>query len=226
MGRPIPYASPEPRPWQHEEEEEEETESSEEEEEEGGWQETEAWDADEQPWDDPTGGVLTDILNAAAEGTDDVLRRLLANLQDKEVLNTKGQDGDTALHLASVYGHADCAQCLLEAGASADARDEDGATPLHDAAAGGYLNVVQLLYDAAPSAVRAGDDDGDTPLHNAARGGHQEVVEFLLGKGADPAAVNKAFERPADVAERQGPVGALLQQACARPAGGAAADTR
>ena len=49
-----------------------------------------------------------------------------------------GPDGDTALHLACLYGHLGCARALLDAGADADIiNEEDGSTALHDAAAGG-----------------------------------------------------------------------------------------
>ncbi len=45
--------------------------------------------------------------------------------------------GDTALHIASLFGHEAAALALLEAGADAGAvNEEDGSTVLHDA--GGY----------------------------------------------------------------------------------------
>lgn len=59
-----------------------------------------------------------------------------------------GPDGDTALHLACLYGHKPCVEALVAAGcALGPVNTEDGTTPLHDAAAGGYLELVQLLVD-------------------------------------------------------------------------------
>ena len=54
----------------------------------------------------------------------------------------QGEDSDTAIHLAALYGHADCVRLLLEAGARADVADADGAVPLHDAAV--RASVMQL----------------------------------------------------------------------------------
>jgi ankyrin repeat protein len=83
-------------------------------------------------------------------------------------VNCEGEDGDRPLHLACLYGHLECVQILLTAGASMEVRDEDGGTPLHDACAGGYKEIVSLLLQSAtsPEQIRrlldAHDVDGDT----------------------------------------------------------------
>lgn len=231
MGRPIPRNSTEdgcalPNLVEEESSDDEETQAPlEDSEHSDGWEEGSG--QDEEQWEDPSGGVLTEILNAAGSGDSEVLSTLLliARLGNVSV-DAKGPDGDTALHLSSVYGHASCVQCLLEGGACADLRDDDSATPLHDAAAGGFLEVVELLYNAAPGTVNVADDDGDTPLHNAARGGHMDVAQFLLSKGADPVAVNRSFERAVDLAEAGTPLKQLLQRACPRPAAGPSASAQ
>lgn len=86
----------------------------------------------------------------------------------------QGADSDTAIHLAALYGHAECVRLLLQRGARADVADADGALPLHDAAAGGYLDICTMLLDAAPLTIDRGDSEGDTALHNAARGRCEE----------------------------------------------------
>ena len=58
----------------------------------------------------------------------------------------QGSEGDTALHLAALYGHEACVRVLLAHGARVDAADEEGALPLHDAAAGGYHSILQVGY--------------------------------------------------------------------------------
>ena len=45
-------------------------------------------------------------------------------------------DGKTALHRASVQGHLEVVQALLEAGAEIDVTDKGGNTPLHYSAEG------------------------------------------------------------------------------------------
>lgn len=44
-------------------------------------------------------------------------------------LAVQGADSDTPLHLAALYGHAECVRLLLERGARADVADSDGALP-------------------------------------------------------------------------------------------------
>jgi ankyrin repeat protein len=65
-------------------------------------------------------------------------------------LCTAGPDGDTAIHLACLYGQKGCAEALIAAGCKLDPiNSEDGTTPLHDASAGGYAGIAQLLFDKA-----------------------------------------------------------------------------
>lgn len=152
---------------------------------------------DSENWEDPSeGGVLTLVFRATEHGDESELEQLLPSLSVP--INTPGSDGDTALHLASLYGHVGCARILLDAGAQPDLKDEDGAIPLHDAAAGGYTELVQLLLDrGAESSVNIADSDGDTPLHNAARGGSLDVVRLLLQRDADPTLQNNTFRTAA-----------------------------
>lgn len=45
------------------------------------------------------------------------------------ILAAQGADSDTPLHLAALYGHAECVRLLLERGARADVADSDGTLP-------------------------------------------------------------------------------------------------
>lgn len=172
-----------------------------------------------EAWEDPSvGGVLTSILNACEMGDADALASLLPSLSDSH-LETKGPDGDTALHLACLYGHAACARLLLSRGASPSARDGDDGTPLHDASAGGFDDVVALLIDAAARAgsggvdgvVRAVDGDGETALHCAARGGHLDVARALLAAGARKDAASALGDLAWQCAEEGSDVQALCK---------------
>lgn len=102
-----------------------------------------------------------------------------------------GPDGDTALHLAAVYGQASCVQALLESGADPTVKDNSSGLALHDAASGGHLECARLLLAAAPGTVNAVDDDGDTPLHNAVRSEQPEMALLLVSRGADVGLCNK-----------------------------------
>ena len=147
-------------------------------------------------WEDPSGGALSSILDACERGGDaEALSALLGSLSVS--VDTKGADGDTPLHVACLYGHADLVRALLAKNANPRVTDGDGGTPLHDASAGGHMAIVQMLVDsvkasveeddssaAVASFVNARDGDGETPLHLATRGEHEHVVRFLLSHGA------------------------------------------
>lgn len=189
-------------------------------------------DAAARAWEDPSpDGALTMLLEAAESGADAAtVSSLCARLGAASVdVDARGPDGDTALHLAALYGHAEAVRALLAAGASPRSIDGDGGTPLHDAAAGGFEEVCAALLDAAaasasessassPDAARASaanarDGDGETPLHTAARGGHGGVVAILLGAGADASAKSDAGLIPAHFAEEKSAVDEMLERA-------------
>ncbi|XVF76359.1 hypothetical protein PTKIN_Ptkin13bG0260300 [Pterospermum kingtungense] len=150
---------------------------------------------------------LRDLAAAVQLGDLNALRLALDNLNGS--INEPVEDGDTALHLACLYGYLPCVQLLLERGANLEAKDEDGAVPLHDACAGGFTEIVQLLLDRA-NATDTGclkrmldsvDSEGDTPLHHAARGEHVDVIRLLLANGASPTKTNIYGKIPRQLAE-------------------------
>jgi hypothetical protein len=165
---------------------------------------------DDGAWRDLSGGPLGELLSLLEEeqGREDAEQQLLDKVdallarlavaqpqqqQPQRLLSAPGADGDTALHLAALYGRARVARRLLDAGADAAAvNPEDGTLPLHDAAAGGYDAIVGLLLERCGGAgLGHADEDGDTPLHCAARGGHLTTVLRLLKAGADPRRENE-----------------------------------
>ncbi|GAQ85260.1 hypothetical protein KFL_002260160 [Klebsormidium nitens] len=145
------------------------------------------------------------VADAAESGNVEALEEAMRSLTVS--INSRADDGDTALHLAALHGHAQCVEVLLSKGASVLARDEDGAVPLHDAAASGFTDCVTLLLNAAEQQgcieelLKASDIDGDTPLHHAARGNHVAVVEQLLGAGADASIENGVGKKPYRLAD-------------------------
>ncbi len=183
-----------------------------------------AWElgvgSDSEPWEDPSaGGALALVLRAAEHGDAAVLAQLLPELDVS--VDAPGPDSDRAIHLAALYGHAECARVLLAAGARADVADDDGSWPAHDAAAGGYFEILRLLLDAAPAGVGPADAEGDTPLHNAARGGSLEAARLLLERGANARAANAAGEAPAALAAPGSELRAALEAAAAEQAASA-----
>ncbi|HTM25247.1 MAG TPA: ankyrin repeat domain-containing protein [Vicinamibacterales bacterium] len=70
----------------------------------------------------------------------------------------------------------------------------------HRTAPGGFLPAVKYLVDELHADVNGRDHEGNTALHHAAARGDNEMIEYLVSKGADVKAVNRAGETTADMA--------------------------
>jgi ankyrin repeat protein len=93
--------------------------------------------------------------------------------------------GQTALMLATMYGHKAVVQLLIDKKADIAAVDNYyGWTALHYAAQDGHEAVVQLLIDKKAD-IAAVDKDGRTTLMLAAKNGHKAVIRLLLDKKAN-----------------------------------------
>jgi ankyrin repeat protein len=74
----------------------------------------------------------------------------------------------------------------------------------HHVAPGGMLATVKYLVDDLHADVNARDAEGNTALHHAAARGDNAMILYLVSKGADVKAVNRAGQTTVDVAN--GPV--------------------
>ena len=70
----------------------------------------------------------------------------------------------------------------------------------HRAAPGGFLAAVKYLVEDLHADVNFRDHEGNTALHDAAARGDNEMILYLVSKGADVKAVNRAGETTADMA--------------------------
>ncbi|KAL8949136.1 MAG: hypothetical protein Q9222_004734 [Ikaeria aurantiellina] len=98
-------------------------------------------------------------------------------------LDYQDDQGETALHLAARFGHADCAKALLDGCEGQKANTEltesvFGWTPLFVACAEGHLSIVELLIDAAANLEKV-DTSGWTAREHAALRGHIDIAEKL-----------------------------------------------
>ncbi|KAM9243511.1 ankyrin repeat domain-containing protein 35 isoform 3-T3 [Dugong dugon] len=113
---------------------------------------------------------------AATKGLTECLTILLANGVD---INSKNEDGSTALHLATISCQPQCVKVLLQ----------DGRTPLMIASLGGHAAICsQLLQRGAR--VNVTDKDDKSALILACEKGSAEAAELLLSHGADVGAVD------------------------------------
>lgn len=122
-----------------------------------------------------------DLIAAAQVGDKVKVKRFLQAGID---VDTRGENGWTALMRAAGSGHTEIVQILLEAGAGVNVRDGNGWTALMKAAGRGHNETVRILLEAGADVNRS-DKSGLTALMVAVKGDHIEVVRILLKAGAD-----------------------------------------
>ncbi|KAK2642444.1 hypothetical protein Ddye_024207 [Dipteronia dyeriana] len=121
------------------------------------------------------------IYEAAVEGSVISLLNLLQ--EDALVLDrfVVGCYSETPLHIASMLGHLDFVQEILnrkpELAGELDFRQS---SPLHLATAKGYLEIVKKLVSINPEMCFARDIDGRSPLHIAVVKGHVNILRELV----------------------------------------------
>jgi glycerophosphodiester phosphodiesterase len=98
-------------------------------------------------------------------------------------INWQDKTGETALHVAARFGHAECAVVLIQGTEQQKANLElteasFAWTPLHIAAVDGHLQVAQLLIDAGAE-VNKMDSSGWTAKEHAALRGHLDIARLL-----------------------------------------------
>ena len=113
-------------------------------------------------------------------------REGVTDVSDMPVVPTGGF-GVPPLHAASGVGYG-----------------EGYAANSHRNAPSGWLPGIKYLVEELGADVNARDHEGNTALHHAAARGDNEVILYLVSKGADVKAVNRAGETTLDMAN--GPV--------------------
>jgi ankyrin repeat protein len=110
------------------------------------------------------------------------LRTLLAHGMTPDQMNWQHQ---TLLHHAAAKDSRECAEILLDAGATITARDDEyRSTPLAWAARANKPRMVELLLGRGAPVAMSEDEDWATPLAWAERRGHREVAALLRRHGA------------------------------------------
>jgi len=142
------------------------------------------------------------LHKACYTGNIGAVKKHLANGVD---VNTRDNEGWTALHESASHGHKGIAELLIAAGADVNAKDNDGETPLHHALSSLYPKIAALLVDKGAD-VNAKSTGGWTPLHyvtelsseDLAKCDPQPIVEQIIVKGADVNSMNEDKETPLD----------------------------
>ena len=94
----------------------------------------------------PIAGFAGPLHAMANEGNLEAVQNLMS--QDIDV-NTKDDEGWTALHHAAFAGHTAIAELFLKQGATVDVKDETGNTALYRAAEGGNGRLLRCSLPMA-----------------------------------------------------------------------------
>ncbi len=117
---------------------------------------------------------VSSLILAAMDGR---RKRVLQHL-DKTNINGKDAKGWTALMAASLKGHAEIVQLLLDNGAEINAQSNDGITALIVATLNGEKEVIQVLLKNGVDVTIPTNAD-TTALEVASIKGHTEIAQIL-----------------------------------------------
>ena len=124
------------------------------------------------------------FLPAAVRGDVTKIRQLL---DDGVLVNRANNRGETALMHATLRGHLQCMQLLIDRGAdvNAIAKGADGRSAVAYACMRSEVETLKLLLDRGGD-VNARGDEEMTPLMYACRFCKPACVALLLERGANP----------------------------------------
>ncbi|NXT85428.1 ASB10 protein, partial [Zapornia atra] len=150
-------------------------------------------------------GGKTALHEACAAASPGCVRLLLHAGADPEAVS---ESGHKPLHLCKSQDSLECAQQLLQRGASVNSRtEEEGDTALHVAARHGLTAHVQLLLRHGAE-LEAENEEGQTPLNAACAQPHQpqdmgryyRVCQLLVESGASINAADRDRQSPLHLA--------------------------
>ncbi|CAI5776283.1 2-5A-dependent ribonuclease [Podarcis lilfordi] len=121
------------------------------------------------------------LNDAVRRGSIETVRQLIEEGND---INSKVNDGWTALHSAVQVNEEAIARLLLDRGADPLARKDNGATPFILAGITGNVELLKLFLQKG-SAINECDLNGFTAFIEAAGYGREEALRFLYECGAD-----------------------------------------
>lgn len=137
--------------------------------------------ADDIPAADTRQQLQTLYFEAAREGSTD---RLGAFIDAHYDLNTRDENGYTALILAAYHGQQAAVEQLLQAGANPCSQDKRGNTALMGAIFKGEVSIARQLINAN-CATDERNHSGQTAAMYAALFQRKDILDALAAKGAD-----------------------------------------
>ena len=151
--------------------------------------------------DEPDEQGLPWILQAARDGDEQMVRKLLASDADINASHTSTRRH--ALSEASIQGHQGVVDLLIGEGCPLEYPDAEGNTALHHACRSGHLTVAKSLITSG-ALINASGPNRQTALHLAMQVPHQNVVMLLIQHKASINARDASFRTPLHIGASQG----------------------
>ena len=129
----------------------------------------------------------SELVDAAARGDVERVRRLLA---EGVPVDARNGNGRTAVTAAALGDHVDVARVLIDAGADVDHQDTERNNPLLVTGETGSVPMLREVLRANPDLART-NRYGGTALIPASDRGHVELVRALLQTDIDVDHVNR-----------------------------------
>lgn len=139
--------------------------------------------------------------------------RVLMKYRDKvNVLQGDARHGRTALHLAAIYDHAECAEVILaDMKKCCSVACNNGYYPIHEAAKCASASTLEVILKwgeslgcTRSSMMKLYDAEGNDPLHSAVNGGDIKAVQLCLERGARISSQQHDLSTPVHLACSQG----------------------
>ncbi len=134
--------------------------------------------------------VLRHVKKKVVEVEADLLQRVSLHSNKRGSLapavQTRNKNGDTALHLASLFGQRKVVQLLLRERADVNALNEKGETALHNASKNSHAQVACALMTGGAEVNTQDRDHGYAALHYCCiSNGGKDVADALMEVGAE-----------------------------------------
>lgn len=134
----------------------------------------------------------------------------MVEAEGSTVVNYRGDDGDSALHIVTRLRSNNWVGYLLSKGADPDITGRDGDTPLILASRIGFEEGATRLISKGAQ-IDKQNKLGETPLIAAVQQRQTNMVRLLLASGADPNKTDRVGYTARDYAKRETRVPELLR---------------
>ncbi|KAJ8954916.1 hypothetical protein NQ318_016856 [Aromia moschata] len=165
-------------------------------------------------------GVKTNILNDKKQAAIHLVTELnkvtvlevMGRHKDKIDIQQGGEHGRTALHIAAIYDHEECARTLISNFGACPRRPcNNGYYPIHEAAKNASSKTLEVFLQWGESRgctreemISFYDAEGNVPLHSAVHGGDIKAVELCIRSGAKISIQQQDLSTPVHLACAQG----------------------